>query len=360
MPRVTPCRCLKLLALPWIVMSGLWLFLPSPSIPPQQRDAYIERKFASGDTVITAIDYKPFLRHPGRIYSGECSECSDAFIHWRQRTSGTKLTVDVSDFGSDATIQVTDLFKLGADWHNRNPGQGVPYVSKSFGLNDIPGGELGEEVAMPWFQEVDQKLIDYNMHNMRVRLSVRAIIPKPGNLEIWRNAYVEPIWFDDPLSAYERILKNKTTTDHLATFQLTSHGGSSSLAVLHLTGDLPSRTYPIRRALLFPLGPFIGIPFVVIPSLIEVFAPFSYLIIIWLGAVVGIFCYRRVIEGGQIDTCFGGLCCPGRRHKKKNKTGVWGPTGPMDSKNLRRSFDEERAVGLQRPQSVRLGKRWKA
>lgn len=339
-------------------MSGLWLFLPSPSIQPQQRDAYIERKFASGGTVITAVDYRPFLRHPGRIYSGECSECSDAFIHWRQRTSGGKVTVDVSDSGSDATVQVTDFLNLGADWHERNATRGVPYVSDKFGLNDVPGGELGEEVAMPWFQEVDQKLIDYNMHNMRVSLAVRAIVPKAGTLEIWRNAYVEPIWFDDPVSAYEKILKNKTKTDHLATFQLNKSGGSSKLAVLHLAGHLPSRTYPIRRALLFPLGPFIGIPFVLIPSLVEVFSPFSYLVIIWLSAVAGIFCYRRMIEGGPIDTCIGGLCCPRRRRKEWQKTEVWGPTGPVDSKDLRRSFDEEGAIGLQRPQSVRLEKRW--
>lgn len=338
-------------------MCGLWLFLPSPSIPPQHRDAYIKREFASGGTVITAVDYRPFLRHPGRIYSGECSECSDAFIHWRQRTSGDKVTVDVSDSGSDATIRATDILKLGAEWHDKNSGQGVPYFSDSFGLKDIPGGELGEEVAMPWFQEVDQKLIDYNMHNKRVDLGVRAVIPKPGVLEIWRNAYVEPIWSDDPVLAYGRMVQNKTKTDHLATFKLIKHGGSSSLTVLHLAGDLPSHTYPIRRALLFPLGPFIGIPFVVIPSLIEVFAPFSYLVIIWLGAIVGLVCYRRMVEGGPIDTCVGSLFCPGRRRKDKNKTEVWGPTGPVDSKDIRQSFDEEKAIDLQRPQSVRLGKR---
>jgi hypothetical protein len=368
MPRVTPCRVLKVLSLPWIVMIGMWFFLPSPAVPSYQREAYIQNRFASGKTVIMALEYTPFLRHPGRIYSGECSECSDVLVHWRLIKSGDSSFLS-SGFYEDRTIDMTKILRDAVEYNTQkqNDQNWAPYFSDPLSMN-VPGGDLDEEINMPWFQVTDQKLIHYNMHNFETSIAIRAVVPEPGVLEIWRNAYVEP--FLDATSQeqakYDTMRLNVSETDYLASFQFGKDPRTSRVIVKHLAGELPSRTYPIRRALLVPLGPFIAIPFILIQPLFDLISPYFNFIVVWFGLLVGLVSYRRMRQSGSISSLFGGLCWPLqfiRRRQRKNRAGrgdVWGPSGPVDTKTHRNWFDEERLVGLQRPDTARLGRNWKA
>jgi hypothetical protein len=349
-------------------MIGMWFFLPSPIIPSYQREAYIQNRFASGKTVITALEYRPFLRYPGRIYSGECSECSDVLVHWRLIESDDKLFLS-SDFYVDPTIDITGILRDAVEWNTqkRDDQDWAPYFSGPLSMR-VPGGDLDEEINMPWFQVTDQKLVHYNMHNFDASIAIRAIVPEPGVFEIWRNAYVEPFFnaTSQEQAIYDTMRLNMSETDYLASFEFGKDPNTTGVVVKHLAGELPSRTYPIRRALLVPLGPFIAIPFVLIQPLLYLISPFIHYIVILLGLLVGFVCYHRMRQGGSISSLFGGLCWPLqfiRRRQRKNRGGrrdVWGPTGPVSTKTHRSWFDEERSAGLQRPDTVRLGRDWKA
>jgi hypothetical protein len=355
-------------------MVGMWFFLPSPVVPSHQREAYIQNRFASGKTVITAVEYAPFLRHPGRVYSGECSECSDLFIHWRLIRSGHNFLLS-SSYYEYSTINMTGILREAAEWNTKGGKYAenwVPYISGPLVMDGVPGGEDDEETTMPWFHVTDRKLIHYDMHNFQTSLTARAVVSKPGVLEIWRSAYVESFFEDWPLDSadpeqgiYDNMRIKKSETDHLASFQFVDDREITRVIVKHLAGELPSRTYHIRRALLVPLGPFITIPFILVALLFELLSPFFYFIVVCLGLLVGLVWYRRVLQGGPTSSYFGGLCWPLqliRRRQRKTRSrrrDLWGPTGPVGTKTHRSWFDEEKMVGLQRPDTVRLGRGWK-
>ncbi|KAF1917910.1 hypothetical protein BDU57DRAFT_180891 [Ampelomyces quisqualis] len=371
MPRVTPYRCLRTILLPWIVMLGMWFFLPSPVIPPHQRGAYIQNKLASGNTVITALDYKPFLRHPGRVYSGECSECSDILPHWRLRASGPDLLLSMSYYyDGHSNLNLNDVLRDATQWHDRTwtGHEWKPYFSPPLGFGGVPGGDTAEEINMPWFDVTDQKLIHYNMHNFETHLNVRAVVPEPGVVEIWRNAYIEPILHDtianDEQIVYNELNRKKEDLDLLASFQLLDKGKGTRVLVKYLAGSLPSRTYPIRRALLVPLGPFIAVPFIVLGGLLESLSSTFFYIILYFGFLAGIVCYRKMLGRGPASTPCGTMSWPfdsffgGKCRSRNRKKGVWGPTGPVELGKNWNTFDEEKEVGLQRPKTVRLGRGW--
>jgi hypothetical protein len=373
MPRATPCRVLKVLALPWIVMIGMWVCLPSPVVPLQQREAYIQSKIAASKTVITALDYEPFKKHPDRTYSGECSECSDLLIHWRLVKSGHSLLL-ASSYYENSNVNITKVLheadKRNAEERKVNE-KWVPYYSEPLTMDGVPAGSTNEEINLPWFQMTDQKLMHYNMHNFEVSITARAIVPIPGTLEIWRSAYVESFLNDRSSTdleqaTYDKIRVNKSESDLLASFQFVSDRLPPRVIVNHLAGELPSRTYTIRKALLFPLAPVYSILFMPVMMLFDPQSPFFYVLVVCLSLIVGPVCYRRIRQGGTISSYYGGLCWPIRfirRRQRKNRSanrGVWGPSGPVDKRTHRSWFDEEKMVGLQPPATVRLGRNWKA
>jgi hypothetical protein len=366
MPRLTPCRLLKLLTLPWIVMIGMWFFLPSPTPLLDKQADYIQDRIASGRTVITAVNYAALRRDAGPTNSFICYECSDVLFHWRVVKSGPNYSLRVSDSDEYSTIDLTDLLRNATELNVGNKdldadGDLKPriYYSAPIVLDGIPAGDTDEEINMPWFQPTDKKLIHYNMHNNRVSVIVVAVVPEPGLVHIHRAAYVE----QSLSSPYAEIMAYGLETDYLASFGF--RDDQETIVVGHLSGSLSSWTYPIRRALLIPLGPFIAIPFILFAELSEVISPFLYLVVVCLVLLVGFVSYRRMLRGGSISSLFGGLCWPiqfmRRRQRKNNnrQAHVWGPTGPVDMKKSLHRIDEEKEIDLQRPETVRLGKSWK-
>ena len=369
---------LKLLAWPWFIMIGLYFFLPSPAIPPHQREAYIQNRLASGNTVIAAVDYAPFAKESRSM----CYSCTDVLIHWRLVNAGHDVLLRSSDY-DHGSINMTGALQMAREWNEERgktqPGKKwTPYFSLPVPMNGIPGGDTDEEINMPWFHVVDQKLIQYNMHNLQADIIARVVVPEPGIVQIWRGAYVEwalnstaesqgPVDGDVPQKpleqvAYEELMLYKQETDFLASFHLVESWENTLVVVEHLAGELPSRTYPIRRALLVPLGPFLAIPFILAGALYDSMSPFVWFIIVWMGLLVGLVSYRKMVESGNTPS-FSGLCWPlqlikrRRRKNARSRKHVWGPTGPVDPDLESSSFDEEKEIGLRRPDTVRLGQK---
>lgn len=359
MPRVTPCRVLKIITLPWIVMLGLFFFLPSPIIPPHQRDAYVQQKLESGSTVITAIDYSPFRKEPVDVRAEICYECSDLLLHWRFFTHGQTAHLDLSD-QTDRAIDIATILKDASKRNKESmPGTGdqwTPYFEYPLFLKGLPAGDADEEINMPWFHDTDQKLMHYNMHNFLVSIVAYAVVPEPDVLEIWRGAYVQHALdsrsgqadqddFNLGQVAYDNMTLHKSDSDLLASFAFKDGPFTQRVVVRHLSGSLPSRTYPIRKALLVPLGPFIALPFIIINEFIEALGAVLWYILVLL-SLLAIFAGYRRLEVSR------------RRHSDTGSRtiNVWGPAGPVESKKQRDWLDEEKEIGLQRPKTMRVGR----
>lgn len=136
----------------------------------------------------------------------------------------------------------------------------------------------------------------------------------------------------------------------LASFQLLDKAKRPRVLVKYLAGSLPSRTYPIRRALLVPLGPFIAIPFILLGGLFESLSTAFLYIVIVCGLLVGVLCSRGILsEPLQFVP-------RSQRRSRKKRKGVWGPAGPVDLETIWNAFDEEKEIGLQRPKMARFGR----
>lgn len=371
MPRVTPCRVLRLLVLPWIVLFSLWLFLPSPTISPHQRAAYIQNTLTSGHSLISVVDYMPFRKDPRSVYSGECSECSSLLFHWRLVQADNNILLRLNRYTSKwdaARINITGILDDARQWnvkqHDPDRKEWTPYFSGPLKLPEIAAGNDDEEINLPWFAAADKNLFHYDMHGFTSSpIILRAISPKPGVVEIWNFAVVfevmkqhfkrvledgTPVPSNRPRAwekLYDDLRLNERGAGLVATFRLPEAAAIKDVVVEELKGELASRTYPMRKALLFPLGPIISIPFFVVGVLSDLFAP------LFPFAVLTLVIYVLY----QLTRCIIGR----RRRAGIEKRRVWGPTGPVEAKHWGNGFDEEKEVGLQRPQTVRLGRSWK-
>ncbi|KAH4198805.1 hypothetical protein HBI26_079250 [Parastagonospora nodorum] len=344
-------------------MLGLFFFLPSPTIPPHQRDAYVQQKLESGSTVITAIDYSLFRNDPVDIRAEVCYECSDLLLHWRFFTYGQTAHLALSD-QTDRTFDIAKILKDAFKWNKEGMSstgdQSTPYFEFPLVLKALPAGDADEEISMPWFHTTDQKLMHYNMHNFLVSIVAYAVVPEPDVLEIWRGAFVQHALdsrsgqVDDQYNsnlgqvAYDNMTLHKSDTELLASFAFKDGPFAQRVVVRHLSGSLPSRTYPIRRALLVPLGPFIAIPFIIVNEFIEALGPilsYTLVLVSLLAALAG---YRkfRISRWRQSDS----------RSRSMN---IWGPTGPVEPTKQRDWLNEEKDIGLQRPKTMRVGRSWR-
>jgi hypothetical protein len=348
-------------------MLGLFFFLPSPAISPHQRNAYIQQKIASQSTVITAIDYTIFRQDRHSIRTEDCYECSALLVHWRLVTHGQVSILDMSDYDDYGKVNIAKTLQDAVEWNNKDTtatgNQWTPYFSDPLVIDGIPAGDVDEEISMPWFHITDQKLVHYNMHNNRVSFIAYVVVPAPEVIEVWRGAFVErELNSTSEQVAYDNMMLHKLDTDLLGSFRFVKDSSTTRMVVQHLSGDLASRTYPVRRALLVPLGPFIALPFILIAQFFEFLGPMFYYFLIWLGILVAFVGYRRMLEGGSTSSCCGRVCLPfhslrRKQTKIRSRTGgVWGPAGPVDSNKQPNWVDEEKEIGLQWPGMARLGR----
>jgi hypothetical protein len=338
------------------------------------------------------LEYASFRRHPDRIYGGECGECDNIFIHWRlevvkdsvllrfNEEDWYKAEMNISRHLREAQEKY-DKYKETAKPPEREQMPWIPYFSDAYLLPKIPGGSPDEEINLPWFSTVDQNLFHHDMHGFDAEINLNAVVPSAETVEIWKRSAVDLALnnVDTPgkfrpdqqrerlIAAYE-ILQEGRTIDLLAIFKVPEPANLKTMVVEQLRGDLPSQTYPVRKFLLFPLGPIIVFPFLLL------WAVYSFIYPVWpaiyvLSAIYAPIVFYYWIRSGrpQIWTWLTTFwmtrwifACRRRRHAKPKSRDVWGPAGPVRSNGIRDSFDEEKGLGLQRPKTVRLGRDWKA
>ena len=386
MPRLSPCRVLRILAFPWIFMFALWCFLPSPTVSDGQRVAYIQNALSSGRTVITMLEYPSFKRQVGRTYGGECGECDTILPHWRLEAVKNDILLHLNNEDwYKADINITGTLKDAQLEFSRtshvSEGKWVPYFSKEIKLPNIPGGSPDEEINLPWFAGVDQNLFHHDMHGMDASITLHAVVPTPGVVEIWKSSAVElaagnvPTEHDryvaiDGLAGIKmyKVLLQRQNLDRLAVLKVPEPAKVKTIVVEELEGDLPSMTYPIRKFLLFPLGPIIIFPFLLFQLVYGFVYPVWPAIYVLFAVYTPIVFYYWIKSGRpQIWSWLTTFwmtrwlfACGRRRNARAKNRDVWGPAGPVGVNSTRGSFDEEKVVGLQRPQTVRLGRDWKA
>lgn len=280
----------------------------------------------------------------------------------------------------DGVINLSKLVKKGTSFNAHEYGwpedPWTTWVSENVTINGVPSGEEDEEVNMPWFDSVDKKIIQYDMHNADASIVVVGIMPEPQVLEIWdagtfheaqdfvmhHDVLPEDINTEFQVLAHRYMVQNKKPADMLASLKIVDTRDANNVLVKSIAGQLPSRTIGIRRALLFWLAPvysFGSLPVYLILDLFDIISPFLPFLVIWLGCIVGLVVYRRMQEGGSPSRALGGLLCPLNsvlwfvgtlRRRGSQRSAVWGPAGPVDVKTHRKWFDEEKSIGLERPQ----------
>ena len=310
MPRITPLRILGFIPLAWLSLIFAWLFLPSPPIPRAFRDNHIQQTLGSGQIITTVHDWD--------APAGECATfATDIQLVSTKRDDSVILRM------GEARINLTDLVLHDA-----------PYLSPRITAG-VRSGDLDHIINMPWFDYADANLFHHQMHGFPGDLHLRALVLRPQEVQIWKDAP----GFD--------IIKNPTTLDDqrravgllasLAKVQ-TVKGARSSISgieVSNVKGRLPSKTYHIRSTILEIIAPTLMILLVllelaVVPAawyLLAFIGPFLvlYTVIVlafWFGSgrpPLREWSSRFLLTRGLLA----------KSMKKRQRTRTWGPTGPV-------------------------------
>ncbi|CAI6335486.1 unnamed protein product [Periconia digitata] len=385
MVRRTSCRILRILAMPWIVMFGLWYLMPSPETDMSEmaRIHRLEKTLRTGNEV-TAVHEMGSLerRRPNGI---SVSDCSDLIIPWRL-SSPVPAASSVTNrslflhLDENHPINITQTF-INARQFNDNktqPHEWVPWFEDSQEIAPYCGS-LDHMINMPWFHAADAKLFQNAMHNFQRTSPIVVVVPKPDVIEVWEDAPVqdailiakhhsegdsqkEDVYALSP-EVHSLLTRNMFQSALLARFQIPSSEDMTELVLDDIYGELPSATYPIRAALLVILAPVFSIGWFLLEWLLPKFIKIVLALAIWHLAFVVLswalkerqtpfWVYFRE-HWMKFWLCY-------KRDRKESKKGyVWGPAGPIaaiNRRNWRPAVDEESRIGLQKPHSVRLGR----
>lgn len=147
------------------------------------------------------------------------------------------------------------------------------------------------------------------------------------------------------------MVLRQSKTDMLASLKMMHDERGTHFIVNEIKGRLASRSYPIRRRLLFFLGPLFSIVMIPISLLVgisDLIVPVVPFILLWLGIMFALFMHRRLVAFGIIPQDRSDFSSTSRK--------AWGPAGPVRAWS---QLDEEKGVSLQRPKTVHLGKNWR-
>ncbi|KAF1952989.1 hypothetical protein CC80DRAFT_596139 [Byssothecium circinans] len=429
MPRITPCRVLKVLLLPWIVMFGLWFFMPSFPIAPSDRNTYIQNALSAGQPIITAHGGDRSWEEDGMYHLSQADygDGTHLGVRWQLATSKKGDGEVETDLQLSQTLLHLSQISSKASLHYsgnvtvEEKGEKTPYFTHTVRAT-VYKGETAHPYVMPWFVNADKVLFSYEFHGMTAQFDFTIIIPEPGVVQLWQRHVVAPVlkrlrekhgfvnyegvnqevsdtnpelvkakmvWWE----TFDYLRRNHRTDGGLIAEFKDVNGAETGkfkdMAKVKVdipVGDLTSRTFPIRRALIFPLGPT---PMIISYALYSiyllgvcVFWPYG----LFASEIYVLFVLGRWLRAGRPGflewsmndglTRFWFSCCGccirlgGRRRARKIRR-VWGPAGPLlDSEKLMGELDDvERGgkldtmaggIGLQRPVSAKLGnkKEW--
>jgi len=364
-------------------MIFLWWALPSPTVPANQREAHIQTTLASGRPLITVNNWTKKFNTQSQ---GQLSPDQAYIVRWQLKRTPREQGV-LLQLGPEGDANLTDivakanLFNLGHT--SRNSSEWIPYFDHMRTFKDIWAGDVEfSKICLPWFHRADKHFITHEMHAYSGSMTLRFVVPQPGVLELWLEAVVISYMDAEEYAnlqiigdasqsqsqqeyyrkSWEHAKEYQRESGILATFQSSEMKQVRDVVVVGVSGDLLSRTYPIRRALLVPLAPVWSIGFLILSELF-ILIPGLLLILSQLGlACAGIMLSCWLRDGRPEFSEWSRKFWMTRwipRGVGSDAKNLWGPSGPVSAEGAKDGkWDEENAM-LQRPQTVRLGRHWK-
>lgn len=362
MPRITPWRILKLFAFVWLIMIWLWLLLPSPPIPHLERGAHIQRTLGSGKPLITVHDWDRYFNAndtKGDDYSF-LRQGTALIIEWRLASSKNQefmLRID------DRKIDISSLLAQAEEMNQDAEADKIewtPYFSEPLQFDSVPVGDAEPAVlCFSWFYKSDKHLITHKFHGTTGGMVLRLVVTEPGVVEVWKDAGMAELLDSLTLAKMraenlvELTIQQKkelfarvkgvkdslSSTSMLARFEDTDRKSLQAIVVRDMAGDIPSPSYPIRRALLVLLGPtLIAFSF----GLFYIYLFFAFLLplaptLLLLSLLIGL-----AISGTTLLCWLRDRRPPFRewtrtfwltrwvhRDPKRKEKSIWGPAGPV-------------------------------
>ncbi|KAL5386643.1 hypothetical protein DPSP01_004007 [Paraphaeosphaeria sporulosa] len=370
-------RALRIILFVWILTVTFWSLLPSPTIPYTQEALNNEKTLKTSHTLIVVDDYPT-------IYQG--SSESNGFGHlifeWRisrqlNPESEVELTLRVAE---NDPINLADLMRKSAAFHlsrTKHDAVRTPFFDpthldyKVACVDDIKNSD----VCLPWFDRSDKALLTHSNHDGTCTISLRIVVDEHGVVELWPASFIE-----NALAQLEKVRLKPEAVDYeegqlleetIQFLRESGHpimqlegGDMTTLEELHVPyvrGNLPSKTYPIRKAMLVRLGPVLRVALIPVFGIIYLLSTFSTVIlfILYNGALscAGIM-LSAWLRAGRPEFW------PWTQRfrltrwmyfRSQNQKTMWGPAGPVESRSaVRKEWTRNGFVGLERPKTARL------
>lgn len=366
-------RAIRVVLNVWLLTVSLWTFFPSP------RRFYAQEALQSTKTskTLTVVDSDPI------IYQNSTeSHASGYFIHhWQIATQlnqegETELTLKASE---NKPINLADLMKKKTQYRVS------PTMFDSTTLEfELPWVDDIEscDICLPFFDDSDNALFYQQTRGDTRTISVRIVVEERDVLGIWPASFV-----DHALAELDKLRRKPGAADYEdAMWSLREtvrpiiqlKGGDmkqlEQLAVSYVRGDLPSKTYPIRKAALTLLGPALHIAFIpvlliktlfsVVPKTLSIVL-YAVFIVLDVGVALCMWIMLSAwLRAGRPDflpwtrTYWMTRWMYGTSRREND---VWGPAGPVVSTAAaREEWVGNGIVELQGPKNARLDRGSKA
>lgn len=225
-------RIFKFIFLSWLCLIGLWIFLPSFTIPEDnylpsgQYSRYIHRKLTAGSPLHTIFRWDPSFSAdsvtffpPGYLFpgsprqpkhvSGPPDECPALLIDWRLVSSPAHDPAVMLEMGRDFRVKLdlTDAvakLNVSNDENDNDSGNGLPNIYLSDQITvQVDVGSEDHIINLPWFHWADAALFHNHMHGMTHNVDLRLVALRHQEVEATDTIIVE-IWKAAPVIEWEQ------------------------------------------------------------------------------------------------------------------------------------------------------------
>jgi hypothetical protein len=377
MPRSKLHRALRLFFYVWLVTVAVWALLPSPTFLYAQETLHNEKTLKTSHT-LTVVDSFPII-----FTNSSGSDGTGNFIlQWRvsrqlSLQNEVELTLEVA---GNEPINLAVLMGKSEAYHfskTKHDAVRTPFFDPTRLDFAIPWvDETGTSaMCLPWFDRSDKVLLTHSMRGGTTNISLRLVVDERGVVEVWPASFVE-----NTLAELQKVRQKPEAADYeegqlleeaMQFLQESGHpiiqleGGDmrrlEEISVPYVRGNLPSKTYHIREAMLARFGPVLRIAlFPLLMIVVPLSALNSVILLILLQggfACAGIMLSAWLRAGRPkfwpwTRTFWMTRWVYVASQKEKR---VWGPAGPVESKRaVRKEWAGNGVVGLQKPKTVRL------
>ena len=245
--------CLQVLGfavISWIVLAALWLGLPSPCADGGDASAYATSLLQSGKMLTVVYECVHVCTNGARPLTRY------SFDHfypstWHLRHS---FAVDYHVDFSSQTIGLPGYRTIERPDFDQSDSLIQTFVS---GLITVKTGDR-DGINPPWFNPADSTLLWWHIHRETHEIGVRLVWTEDKQIEIWPDFQPNDSEDDDDGSTSDPRTSSSMTEPLLVVENIGfATEGSEFRAVLPQTDavSLPSRTYPLRAAIVTILAP---------------------------------------------------------------------------------------------------------